>query len=182
MTTKCVPKIYFDPADEPVEGSAILMTSDLDRRRKWRADTVEGCLRLFLKSWDEDAEDWIFRRSEDDLGSFSLWEIANPVRKGKSISGTPGRLLAQYHMVSSFRRTITIDPELGQRYGVVEVYMLSDEVAGNFSYLDRTGKIRPLYLRVAGEAVEPGSDKSFLREEVEAAIPESLEPVYPYRR
>lgn len=176
-TSDVMSRIYYDPVDEPRVGSAVMITSSEDRRRRWRANSVESCLRAFLEG--QSGENYLFRRVDPKSAYLSVWEIPEPERKDQLITGVPGRLLGCYDCISSFRRTVRISPELAERYGVQEVYLLSDEIAEHFSYLDRTGKIRPLRLIVDGSAVEPDADEAFLREEVEHAIPYTLEAVYP---
>ena len=155
------------------------MTHSGDRRRKWRANSIEDCLRAFLEG--QSSEDYLFRRVDDDLSAeLYVWEIPEPVRRGKAIMGAPGRLLGCYKCISSFRRTVQIDPDLGKLYGVQEVYLHAEDTVDHFSYLDRTGKVRPLNLVVDGSAVQDDADEAFLREQIVAAIPHALEPIYPY--
>ena len=175
---KPIPQLYFDPVDEPAPGKAVLITSRFDPVMRKRGASVERCLLNYLG--DESPEDVLFRRVDENAFNriLDVWEV-DSTRASIADRG-PKRLLGCFHPVSTFARTVRIDEELGRRYGIVEVYVRSDEIAGNFSYLDRTGKVRPLYLVIAGEAVEEGAPEEMLREEIEDAIPQELEPVFQY--
>lgn len=175
---KPIPRLYFDPVDEPAPGKAVLITSRTSSWMRKRGPTVERCLLKYVGR--RSPEDVLFRRvnAESLAADLDVWEV-DSTRATVADCG-PRRLLGCFYPTSSFARTVRIDEELGRTYGIVEVYVRSDEIAGNFSYLDRTGKVRPLYLVIDGEAVEEGAPEEMLREEIEAAIPQELEPVFQY--
>lgn len=177
---KPIPRLYFDPVDEPAPGKAVLITSRTNSWMRKRGASVERCLLNYLG--DVSPEDVLFRRVDENslVADLDVWEV-DSTRASIADSGSR-RLLGCFYPISTFARTVRIDEELGRKYGIVEVYVRSDEIAGNFSYLDRTGKVRPLYLVIAGEAVEEGAPEDMLREEIEDAIPRELEPVFQYPR
>ena len=173
-----LPRLYFDPVDELAPGKAVLITSQVNPWMRKRGVTVERCLLGYLGN--ESPEDVLFRRVDEKspICDLMVWEV-DSTRASIADRG-PRRLLGCFHPISTFARTVRIDEELGRTYGIVEVYVRSDKIAGNFSYLDRTGKVRPLYLVIDGEAVEEGAPEEMLRGEIEDAIPQALEPVFQY--
>ena len=176
-------KLYLDPVDEPRPGKFILVLNKDDRRFRWRGATVEEALHKYLdRGIGISPENILFRRVEHDswFDSLRVWEVDSPRAKAPDPGDRNARLLGCLYPISTFARTVRINPALATEYGVVEVYMQSDEIADHYSYLDRTGKIRPVNLIVDGDAIEEEASEDILRDAIEDAIPQALEPVFQY--
>jgi hypothetical protein len=177
--------LYYDPIDVPAPGSALLVVeTDEEWSQGWRSDNLEFCLREYLHSRGDDGSDWIFRRvDETDWHTLKVWELPTTQKGDGRMLHPSTRLLACYRMQNSFTRTIQISPEIGDPLGIKEIYMHTDGAGENYSYLDRSGKVRPIHLIVDGDAVEIDCDEEYRREMVEYAILDcKRERLYPYNK
>lgn len=163
--------LYYDPIDKPSPGATLLVTStDEENKQSWRGNSLVSCLRGYLLYHGDDGSEWIFRRvAEADWPQLKVWELATE-QKDEDPFVDPVRLLACYDLHVSYKRTIRISPEVGEPLGIKEIYMHADQHGENYSYLDRTGIVRPIRLIVDGGAVEIDCDDEFRRELIEDAV------------
>lgn len=178
MSMEC-DRIYFDPLDGDYLPAAYLGVHQGNRRIRGRGTTLEDCLRSVIR--EGTGENWLFRRADPTEATILVWEIPNPVIRGKRITGTPGPLLGGYVEIYSYHRKISTSPEIAERYGILEVIIhYDDEHGAQFNYLDRTGKIRPLLgMRVSSDFLDDGIDDHWVRNEFEQAITDTMTPLYP---
>lgn len=174
--------VYFDPVDEPTPGNAILVTFAHDRRLRFYGLSVEDCLRSLMTTLGHDEEEILFRRvAESGLTEIHVWDVAVPAGTIRNRANAPRRLLGCYRRIWSSRWAMTTSPEIAERYGILTVYIRSDESGGNCNYLDRTGMIRPLGVNLPADAIDMlDHDEAYAREEIEMAIVEWMEPIFPY--
>ena len=172
--------IYYDLPDQPAAGSTIVMTRDGDSDSVWVGNDVEACLRAFLATATFGGRDCLFRRVPEEQAFYLMRETSRSDAEEESVGRGPGRLIAGYDVVESFERTVRMDPDIAERYGIKEVYMHIENNCDTYRFLDRTGKVRPVHLAI--ESIFADDGENAVRQAVVDAIQSTLQPVFPARK
>ena len=172
--------IYYDLPEQPAGGLTIVMTKADDIDTEWVGKDVGSCLRTFLETATISGRDCLFRRVPEEQAPYLMWETSRRAAEEESAGRGPRRLIAGYEVVELFERTVRMDPDIAERYGIKEVYMHIESDCDTYRFLDRTGKVRPVQLAI--ESIFADDGENAVRQAVVDAIQSTLEPVFPARK